>query len=633
LVCLAPTAHALPGWLKDAIKSVEGIQVHEDAPALIILKEERTRVSDNGKARTRGRYAVKILKSSGEQHAVFSHPIRERVQVTDLQGWWIQSNGRVSELERDYIVELSLGDQPGRYDDLKNLLAAFPNVEVGDIVAFEYKMEEKDAFTAYHQGFVFQELSPVASSRFELEIPKNWLTHFSAHFADPIQFERDGNKFVWTTDFLQYRPTEPYMPPLEAVYRQVNAVCYHPEGKKASFHKDWPSLSRFGWDLHDAQAIPTDTIQKLVQSLTRNDRSSAEKVTTLAHFVRDDIRYVAIEIGEGALRPRVAESVLLNRYGDCKDKTTLLRAMLQAADIPSFPVMARIGGIIDTSFPSFSQFNHCIAALPLDSIPGVGHESSAVVDNWLLFDPTRESIDLGTLPPELYGTPVLPMSPGSLSVYLLPPYHPDRERTRYQAVAAFPSENELSADVSVTSYHALAQVLDDSFQSMTRQEQISETRDMFDHCMQSPTITDLQVASHVDSMSISFRLKGEHYLSDAGDMRLLKANCFQEDPVGIKDIEMREFPIWMGSPQSIETSITWHLSAGWTVLDDPVRLTDSCALGSIDCRTTVTDSTLGIDVREIYYGAVLPPEQFRQAKDFLDMRRTIHSMRIMLARQ
>ena len=49
----------------------------------------------------------------------------------------------------------------------------------------------------------------------------------------------------------------------------------------------------------------------------------------LAQFVQHDVRYVAIELGIGGWQPHSASDIFAHRYGDCKDKATLLSSMLE----------------------------------------------------------------------------------------------------------------------------------------------------------------------------------------------------------------------------------------------------------------------------------------------------------------
>jgi transglutaminase-like putative cysteine protease len=54
--------------------------------------------------------------------------------------------------------------------------------------------------------------------------------------------------------------------------------------------------------------------------------------------VQHDIRYVAIELGIGAQQPHPASDVFTKRYGDCKDKATLLSSILKEIGVDSYYV-------------------------------------------------------------------------------------------------------------------------------------------------------------------------------------------------------------------------------------------------------------------------------------------------------
>ncbi len=48
-----------------------------------------------------------------------------------------------------------------------------------------------------------------------------------------------------------------------------------------------------------------------------------------------NIRYVAVYLGNGGLEPNSAQSILDNHYGDCKDHVTILEALLAAKASPA----------------------------------------------------------------------------------------------------------------------------------------------------------------------------------------------------------------------------------------------------------------------------------------------------------
>ncbi|MEO8352220.1 MAG: hypothetical protein ABI680_10860 [Chthoniobacteraceae bacterium] len=76
----------------------------------------------------------------------------------------------------------------------------------------------------------------------------------------------------------------------------------------------------------DALAEGADTIVAEAARL-RAETGSAETAARAAiTLVQEEIRYLAVDFGHGAgMLPAGAGSVMRRRFGDCKDKTVLLR--------------------------------------------------------------------------------------------------------------------------------------------------------------------------------------------------------------------------------------------------------------------------------------------------------------------
>src|SRR5262249_14625248 len=79
-----------------------------------------------------------------------------------------------------------------------------------------------------------------------------------------------------------------------------------------------------------------------------------------------DIRYVSLSFGIGRFQPHAAPEVLQGFYGDCKDKHTLLAALLKAVGITSYPVLIGSDHKLDEEIPSPAQFDHVITAAQID---------------------------------------------------------------------------------------------------------------------------------------------------------------------------------------------------------------------------------------------------------------------------
>jgi len=94
--------------------------------------------------------------------------------------------------------------------------------------------------------------------------------------------------------------------------------------------------------------------------------------------VQSEVRYFSISLGENSHRPEVPDVVLRRRYGDCKDKSFLLIALLRELGIKSRPVLLEIGRHrgLETTLPSAQLFDHAIVEV-------------TVRDRKYYLDPTR----------------------------------------------------------------------------------------------------------------------------------------------------------------------------------------------------------------------------------------------------
>jgi len=98
--------------------------------------------------------------------------------------------------------------------------------------------------------------------------------------------------------------------------------------------------------------------------------------------------------------------VLADRYGDCKDKATLLSAMLREAGFDSYYILINDErDFLSTEFPSPLNFNHSILAIRLpqqvDQTSLFATLSHHTLGTLLFFDPTDNSTPLGYLPASL----------------------------------------------------------------------------------------------------------------------------------------------------------------------------------------------------------------------------------------
>jgi transglutaminase-like putative cysteine protease len=137
----------------------------------------------------------------------------------------------------------------------------------------------------------------------------------------------------------------------------------------------------------------TPAIASLADDITRGTTERREQAEAIFDWVTGNIRYLAVVIGVGRVVPNAPETVIANRYGDCKDVTTLMSALLAAKGIASEYALVNTSPVYQLdATPQVASFNHVILYLP---------------EFDLYADPTAAVSFVGHLPRADRGKPVL----------------------------------------------------------------------------------------------------------------------------------------------------------------------------------------------------------------------------------
>jgi transglutaminase-like putative cysteine protease len=150
----------------------------------------------------------------------------------------------------------------------------------------------------------------------------------------------------------------------------------------------------------------TPEVQKLADEITKNIKITGnlsepkdiqnlqkEQARALYNWVSRNIRYVGIFLGDGGIIPHDVNSIIKNRYGDCKDHNALLIALLSAKGVKASSALINSSNAYTLpKYPVIGPFNHVITYIPA----------------WNLYlDSTAEMAPYGTLPDDELDKPTL----------------------------------------------------------------------------------------------------------------------------------------------------------------------------------------------------------------------------------
>jgi hypothetical protein len=433
LLVAIPVRADVPAWMRSA--ATNPIPKYSDETNAVLLYDETTIVvKDAGEVHSIHRRVFRILRPSGRSRGVFDVSFDKDTKILSMKAWSLPaSGGKEFEIKEKDAVEAQLTDGE-LFSDTRHRILRIPASEPGATVAYEYEQRERP----YNLQDIwwFQRSDPVRQSRFILQMPPGWRYKAAWIHHDSVAPQEDGNNQLhWDLADVSAVEDEPEMPPAEAIMGRMVVNYFPPSGTTGNSMDTWQDIGKWYTTLTGDRRLSSAEIKQKVTELTSGQPDTRSKIQALANFVQKDIRYVAIEIGIGGYQPHPAASIFSNRYGDCKDKATLLAAMLHEIGIDPFYVLVNTQrGVIAPEYPPGLNFNHVILAIPLPADVPVTDIFAIVTHprygKLLFFDPTSTLTPLGYLPSieqanygmltaadggELIRMPLLPASVNRLS--------------------------------------------------------------------------------------------------------------------------------------------------------------------------------------------------------------------------
>src|SRR5262245_1992221 len=406
---VARAAHAAnepPDWVKEAAawKPPEyGIKV----TAVVLLHEESVTADADGRRVMRERGVIKILQPGGEDISATRTYNSKNGRIRDFQGWLIPPSGKATSYGKDRIIDIAVTE--GLYEELRMKILACGSTPPGSVFAWEAIEEEKTVFTQYE--YDFQDRLPVLVSRFSVTVPSGWDLKAAMINRDLAEPKIVGGTRTWELRDLPWIEREEYSPSLSSMAPRM-VVSYFPASETnvgLRGLKDWAAVSSWLTGLVDPPATVNEPVRAKAAQLTANTSTEIEKIRAIAAFVQQT-KYVAVSFNEtrgGGYTPRRSDEVLAKNYGDCKDKATLMRALLRAVGIDAYlvTITADDRTYVRPEWASPMQFNHAIVAVRVsDSIDGPTVIQTKNLGRLLIFDPTDSFTPVGDLPLDEQGS-------------------------------------------------------------------------------------------------------------------------------------------------------------------------------------------------------------------------------------
>jgi hypothetical protein len=394
------SAADVPEWLRN-LQRQPAKTYADDVNAVVLLDDMVTTVKDNGDLIRHARIAIKILRPEGRGWADFPVSYNGDSKVNYLRGWSITNKGQEYETKSSDVMEQSISTFEV-YSDAKIKRLRVPGAEVGTVVGFEY--EEQEHPYVFQDSWRFQFPEPVERSRYQLRLASGW--RFKSQWTNHAEEKpaEENGALQWQINDIPRIENEPRRPPYGGLAGAAVFTFFNDKMPTRSY-RNWSDLGVWFTQLSAKVRDASPALTQKVQELAPANLTLVQRIKALAGFAQHDVRYVAIEIGVGGYQPHPAADIFTRRYGDCKDKATVLSSMLAQIGVKSYYIIVNATrGVVTKDSPATpGGFNHAILAIALPeasyskSMPALYEHPT--LGHLLIFDPTNEFVPFGQIPP------------------------------------------------------------------------------------------------------------------------------------------------------------------------------------------------------------------------------------------
>ena len=365
---------AIPQWVQPhAIPEAKAA-----GPAVLQLADSQIMVADQPTAYSHR--AIKVndalaLSSIGRVPIAFI-PAYQHVVLHTLQ---VVRDGMVLDrlpAAQVRFLQRETGLENNVYSGVVTASILIDDLRVGDTLELAYSLigsnpvfgQTYSGIEGWDQSLPIELRRVILNTPVQRKVAWKFQGDLTKNFPTPAETTRDGvRSLVFEEQSLKGVPPEHAVPSGFSLYRWI----------EFSEYANWNAVAIWAASLFDVSEAPDAERAALVAKLMTRP-TVEERVVAALEFVQSQVRYFSVSLGTSSHRPTAPNTVLMRRYGDCKDKSLLLITLLKDMGIASTPVIARLGNRtgFDAWLPTPLAFDHVIVEVDVDG------------KRWFL-DPTR----------------------------------------------------------------------------------------------------------------------------------------------------------------------------------------------------------------------------------------------------
>ncbi len=378
--------------LLSAMQGVDELMAQAPKPSgysqeAFVFEERTTQITfaNDGTSEQKGLFRVRVQSDAGVQAlGVVTIPYEQSTQQVDIDYVRVRKpDGTVVPTPTDDMqdVEAEITRQAPMYSDQREKHLAVKGLGPGDVLEYQARWHTAKPMAPGHFWLTYDFVSGAIILRDQLSIsvPRDRAVKWKSEGYKPVITEAGASRtYEWTHAQLTRKSADEEKKEQASTARETaTGKLPQPDIQLSSF-ATWAEVGQWYGGLQTERVKPTPEIRAKAAELTKGMTDDDAKARAIYHYVSTQFRYIGIDFGVGRYQPHAAGEVLANHYGDCKDKHTLLAAMLESLNIQAYPALINSSRDIDAAVPSPGQFDHVVTVVPrgdhlmwLDTTPEV----------------------------------------------------------------------------------------------------------------------------------------------------------------------------------------------------------------------------------------------------------------------
>lgn len=309
-------------------------------------------------------------------------------------------------------------DNYNTFSDIKQAVIAIPGLQVGGMTILEYEITlDKTTMEIPWSDIIFNQ-KLVDTRNYKLEVTHSPDTNIRFyHSGASVECIEHDRGFTCSAEHIPALNKDPDVYWLD----QQDPVIII-EGDRS-----WSDIAGIINAKVRAAISDSDELDQLFAEITRGKETLSEKIAAIHEFTARDIRYNSMsELGH-QYTPHSAALTAANRYGDCKDKSALLIALLERLGLKPIPVLVatKRKRPEKLAIPSLAYFDHMVVC-------------SSSSEQRFCMDATDASTDWKTISAWIQGSAALPVIEEASPIAI--PKSKYRWRMESKTIIAFDSQ-------------------------------------------------------------------------------------------------------------------------------------------------------------------------------------------------